>query len=348
MMDDRRVPPADRTAVRRVAADVWAIPVPIPDNPLKYVICYALEEPGGLVLVDPGWDADDSYAVLGAGLATLGATVGDVRGVIVTHFHPDHHGLAGRVRADSGAWVALHPADAEFFADSPAAVDRMLRVNEAWLRAAGADVDGDPEIADATGEVERRILMAAPDLHPLDGDRLPGTGRLTVVHTPGHTRGHVCLFDPDRRLLFGGDHLLPRISPNVGWHPMSGANPLADFLSSLDRVARLDGEVDLVLPAHEWTFTGAAARAKELTEHHGHRLNEVRRLLAAGPRTAWDLAQDLRWSRPWSALVPNLRRAALGEALAHLVLLLATGEVTRGFGSPQVWSLSPTGRLDNR
>ncbi|TDC58566.1 MBL fold metallo-hydrolase [Actinomadura sp. KC345] len=330
---------AERMAVRPVAPDVWAVPVPIPDNPLRYTVCYALEAAGGLVLLDPGWDADATYEALVSGLATLGGAVGDVRGVIVTHFHPDHHGLAGRVRAESGAWIALHDADARFFGSDAAAVEAMVRTNEVWMRAAGASVDDHPELADAEDEVVRRILLARPDIHPLDGDRLPGTGRLTVVHTPGHTPGHICLHDPDRRLLFGGDHLLPRISPNVGWHPMSGTNPLSDFLASLQRVAQLDAATDLVLPAHEWAFTGPAARAMELIRHHDERLAEVKGLLVAGPQTAWDLVQGLTWSRPWASLAPNLKRAALGEVLAHLVLLLSAGEVTRSMGPPEVWSM---------
>jgi glyoxylase-like metal-dependent hydrolase (beta-lactamase superfamily II) len=329
----------DRLAVSQVRSDVWAVPVPIPDNPLKYVVCYTIEVAGGLVIIDPGWDEESSYRSLVSGLSTVGATVSDVRGVIVTHAHPDHHGLAGRVRDESGAWVALHPADAELFGGDDA-IDKMLAVNERWLRAAGAGVDGAPELSDARDEVERRLRMARPDIEILDGERLPGTGSLAVVHTPGHTRGHVCLHDPDRRLLFAGDHLLPRISPNVGWHPMSGANPLADFLSSLRRVAGFD--VDLVLPAHEWRFTNPAARAEELVRHHEERLAEVRAVLVAGARTAWEVAQGLTWSRPWATLRPELKRAALGEALAHLVHLLADGKVVRTAGLPEVWTLTPS------
>jgi glyoxylase-like metal-dependent hydrolase (beta-lactamase superfamily II) len=240
------------------------------------------------------------------------------------------------VRAASGAWVALHPADAEFFGGAPA-VARMLAANERWLRDAGAGADEIDDLADARGEVEVRVLMARPDIELLDGDRLPGLGAVTVVHTPGHTRGHVCLHDPDRRLLFAGDHLLPRISPNVGWHPMSGPNPLRDFLGSLTRVAGLD--VDLVLPAHEWRFADGAARTDQLAEHHQLRLAEVLAILAEAPRPAWAVAQALTWSRPWASLRPPMKRAALGEALAHLVHLLAGGLVHRTTDRPQVWSV---------
>lgn len=86
--------------------------MPIPHNPLGYVRCYVLEAEGGLILVDPGWDDPDPYAVLMAGLAAIGAVPADISGVVVTHYHPDHGGLAGRIRQESGAWVAMHPADA--------------------------------------------------------------------------------------------------------------------------------------------------------------------------------------------------------------------------------------------
>src|SRR5580704_13092287 len=97
--------------VEQLAGDLWSIPVPIPNNPLRYVSSYAFGTGAGLVLMDPGWNADASWQALVAGLATIGASPEDVRGVLVTHMHFDHLGLAGRVRAASGAWVAMHPAD---------------------------------------------------------------------------------------------------------------------------------------------------------------------------------------------------------------------------------------------
>ena len=105
--DTQSLPP-----VELVQPGLWSIPVPIPDNPLRYVLVYALELDDGVALVDAGWDTPDAWDALVAGLAVAGGSISDVRAVVVTHIHPDHYGLAGRVRECSGAWVGLHPADA--------------------------------------------------------------------------------------------------------------------------------------------------------------------------------------------------------------------------------------------
>src|ERR1700676_1265991 len=98
--------------VERVRPGVWSIPVPLPNNSLRYVLVYAFETDAGPYIVDAGWNTDDAFNTLTAGLGQAGFEMSDVQGVLVTHIHPDHYGLAGRVREASGAWVALHPADA--------------------------------------------------------------------------------------------------------------------------------------------------------------------------------------------------------------------------------------------
>ena len=106
--DNQELPP-----VEQVRAGLWSIPVPIPNNPLRYVLVYAFElDGGGVALVDAGWNTDEAWGALGDGLTTAGGSISDVRAVLVTHIHPDHYGLAGRVREASGAWIGLHPADA--------------------------------------------------------------------------------------------------------------------------------------------------------------------------------------------------------------------------------------------
>src|SRR5689334_5968910 len=102
----------DLPPVDRVAPGVWSIPVPIPLSGLRYVLVYALELPGGVAVIDAGWDTDDAWNALVAGLAAVGYSPSDVRAIPITHIHPDHYGLAGRLREVSGAWIGLHPADA--------------------------------------------------------------------------------------------------------------------------------------------------------------------------------------------------------------------------------------------
>jgi len=164
---------------------------------------------------------------------------------------------------------------------------------------------------------------------------LPGWD-LVSLHTPGHSPGHVCFLDRTGRVLFSGDHVLPRISPSVALHAQQPANPLADFLDALRGVRDLD--VDEVLPAHEWRFRGLDVRVDQLLDHHRQRLDEAYAAVSSTPGlTCWEMTLRLRWSRDWSQIVGFMRRAAVGETLAHLVLLESTGRVSREGTRPVRW-----------
>src|SRR5580700_5939014 len=100
--------------VEQVAGGVWSVPVPIPDSPLRYVLSYLIEHPSGFVMVDTGWNHPDSWQALTEGLDACGIPLSAITGVLVTHVHPDHHGLSGTVREHSGAWIAMHEREADF------------------------------------------------------------------------------------------------------------------------------------------------------------------------------------------------------------------------------------------
>src|SRR5579862_7049738 len=124
--------------VELVRPGLWSIPVPIPNNPLRYVLVYAFETERGPYLIDAGWNTDDAWNTLVDGLEQTGQAMADVQGVLVTHIHPDHYGLAGRVRDASGAWVALHPADASLITARYEEPDDLLAKMETMLRRDGA------------------------------------------------------------------------------------------------------------------------------------------------------------------------------------------------------------------
>lgn len=329
---DRVLPP-----VEKVQDGLWSIPVPIPNNPLRYVLVYVLELDDGVALVDAGWDTEEAWTALTEGLAAAGGSVSDVRAVLVTHIHPDHYGLAGKVREASGAWVGLHPDDAALLpARYGAGVPDLLREMHDLLRTCAVPEQELGVLADASLPLIDYVRQVLPDRMIEDGDRLPLPGwDLRAVHTPGHSPGHLCFHDPGRRVLLSGDHVLPRITPNVGVHAQSAGNPLAEFVESLARVGALDPHVDEVLPAHEYRFAGIAARVEQLLGHHEHRLDEVR--AAALGRTTWELTAALSWSRPWDQVSGFMRRAAVAETLAHLVLLESRGSVRRS-GTPWRWA----------
>ncbi|MFD0682949.1 MBL fold metallo-hydrolase [Actinomadura fibrosa] len=318
---------------------LWSVPVPIPGNPLAYTLVYALESPRGPVLIDAGWEHEDAWAALRDGLAGFGLDVADVHGVVVTHFHPDHAGLAGRVREASGAWIGMHHADAE--------IVRMFRsvvaegthgaIETAALRRAGAD---EAELR-APGARERVDPPAAPDRELADGDLvdLPGR-RLRVVWTPGHSPGHICLHLEEGDRIFTGDHVLPRITPHIGLYPydLPAVDPLGDFLGSLGKISGMDA--DEVLPAHQYRFTGLTGRVREIIDHHEERLAEMTALLSSRPVTLWELTAGLTWRHPWEEMPLQARRMAAGEAAAHLRVLENRGVARRaGTADPLRYTL---------
>ncbi|MFC4535504.1 MBL fold metallo-hydrolase [Sphaerisporangium dianthi] len=332
MRTRRRPFSAQRTT--DMGGGVWSVPVPIPGNPLGYTLVYAVESPGGPVLVDAGWNHEDAWTALRDGLAAAGVDVREVRGVVVTHYHPDHAGLAGRVREESGAWIAMHEADA--------ALVRLIRsmpdgshgdFQAEMMRRAGAEAD-----ADEVRRFERPDPPAQPDRELRDGDLVDLPGRaLRVVWTPGHTPGHVCLHLEGADRLFTGDHILPGITPHIGLYPYDrqDIDPLGDFIASLKRVADLG--TAQALPAHEWAFAGIAARAAEIRAHHEDKLLRLRELMtecADRPLTIWQVAERMTWNRPWSELIAVQRGMAAGEAAAHLRTLESQGAVRREPGAP--------------
>ena len=323
--------------VELVRPGLWSIPVPLPNSSLRYVLVYALETDRGPYLIDAGWNTDDAYRALSAGLSKVGTRIEDVQGVLVTHIHPDHYGLAGRVREASGAWVALHPADAALLHDrydEPA--DLLTRI-AVMLRRDGAPSEEIETLQLSAMPVRMFVDMVMPDVLLDDGARpeVPGWD-LEAIWTPGHSPGHLCFWEAGNEVLLSGDHVLPRITPNITYHPQAGPNPLADFLDSLDKLERFSPTE--VLPAHEYRFFDLHARLGELRAHHDERFAEVLRAIDAGSTTSWEIASHMVWSRPWDQVTGYMRRAAVGEALAHLKSLEARGVVCVDEGEPARWS----------
>ncbi|MFE9630663.1 MBL fold metallo-hydrolase [Streptomyces sp. NPDC006463] len=332
--------PQDAPQVTDHGGGVWAIKVPIPDNPLGHTLVHVLDTDRGPVLVDTGWDDPESWDTLVAGLAGLGIAVADVHGVVITHHHPDHHGLSGQVRAASGAWIAMHAADTEVVVRTRSAEPGVwFDYMSEKLAAAGAPEEHLAPLRAARTSGRLRTLpglhAAVPDREIVPAELLPLAGRrLRAIWTPGHTPGHVCLHLeeqhpanlPGNGRLFSGDHLLPGISPHIGLYEAPedtrATDPLGDYLDSLERIGRL-GPAE-VLPAHQHAFTDAPARVRELLGHHEERLTGLWALLAE-PLTPWALAERMEWNRPWEQIPYGSRNIAVSEAEAHLRRLVKQG-----------------------
>ncbi|MFL4950771.1 MBL fold metallo-hydrolase [Streptomyces sp. MMS24-I31] len=315
---------------------VRSIAVPIPDNPLGHTLVYVVDTDRGPVLIDTGWDDPASWETLARGLAACGTSPAAIHGVVITHHHPDHHGLSERVRQASGAWVAMHAADiAVVRRTREARPERWFAYMAAKLTAAGAPEHHVAPLRTPRPRALPGLSPALPDREVIPGELLDLPGRrLRAIWTPGHTPGHVCLHLEERHpaqltgrgRLFSGDHLLPEITPHIGLYEgpddTTVTDPLGDYLASLERVADLAPAE--VLPAHQHTFTNAPARVRELLTHHEDRLTGLLALLAE-PLTPWQLAERMEWNRPWSQIPHPSRNIAVSEAEAHLRRLVKLG-----------------------
>ena len=314
-----------------VTPGVYRIPLPLPSDGLRAVNVYALVHGDDLVLIDSGWAITGARAVLDESLDALGCSAADVRRVLVTHVHRDHYTQAIYLRREFGTRVSLGIGERESLQASMDP-DRVPLQNQLrYLRMLGAG-----ELADRVAKLQaprdpHKTGWETPDGWLRDGEAIPhGARTLDVVATPGHTRGHVVFHDAGSQLLFAGDHVLPAITPSIGFEPVLSDDPLGAFLGSLTLMrSRPDARL---LPAHGPVTRSAHARVDELIAHHGLRLDETEAAVRGGARTVPEAAARLRWTRRERSLDdldPFNQMLAVSETAAHLQLLAAQGRVTR-------------------
>jgi glyoxylase-like metal-dependent hydrolase (beta-lactamase superfamily II) len=314
----------------RVTDGIHRIPLPLPMDGLKAVNVYVIEADDGLVLIDGGWSIEVARDLLERCLRDVGYGFGDIKRFLVTHIHRDHFTLATVLGHEYGADVVLgldeKPALDLLNGELPLEGNPFLDV----LRTAGAHEIADIWAAGDDGKRPDAAWWQYPDTW-LSGDQQVAVGSRTLdaVHTPGHTPGHYVFAEQAAGLLFAGDHVLPTITPSIGFTVPAVADPLGDFMASLTKVRSLP---DLtVLPAHGPVAPSSHARVDELLIHHEQRLELSLAALASGPRTAHQVAHDLSWTRhdhPYAELDEFAQGMASMETKAHLDLLAAQGRVT--------------------
>jgi glyoxylase-like metal-dependent hydrolase (beta-lactamase superfamily II) len=312
---------------------------------LRAVNVYVLETEQGLVLVDGGWAIDDSRKQLESSLAAIGYEVRDITRFLVTHVHRDHYTQASVVRREVGSHVSLG------IGDKPTLdLLRGARLGEdptvTQLRRYGAGPLAEQWARTISGDQPDVTHWGYPDAW-LDADvTLDIGGRaLEAVSTPGHTQGHYVFVDPAADLLFAGDHVLPTITPSIGFELVYAELPLGDFLGSLAKVRALP---DMrLLPAHGPVTESSHARIDELVAHHDQRLQLCLDAVESGLQTAHDVAAVLPWTRHERRLrdldVFNAGLATL-ETAAHLELLASQGRVDRADvdGAPRFQGMAAT------
>ncbi len=313
-----------------VAPGVHRIPLPLPMDGLRAVNVYVLEDGEGLVLIDGGWAIDASREELERALTGLGHDLRDVRRVLVTHVHRDHYTQAVAIRRAVGAEVSLGIGERTSVRSMMEGRAGILESQPALLRRLGAGDTADELAAVRVDLSETLAFYEEPDVWLEPGRVELATLSLDAVHTPGHTRGHLVFHAARQGLLFAGDHLLPSITPSIGFEPDRPPFPLRDYLGSLERVLELPDAT--LLPAHGPAGGSTHARAHALIAHHEQRLADTRAALVAGAGLASDVARILRWTsraRDFMELGLFDRMLAVLETAAHLDVLVLRGEVTR-------------------
>lgn len=320
----RRAPTAADLAIEEVGREIYRLPLAIPFE-VGPVNCYLVrrEEP---VLVDCGPRTRDAWAALVSHLAALGLAPKDLRHLVATHSHVDHHGnLARLAREAPDAWVYAHEDDAHLIFEFDASIDARVRSTSELFRFWGF-----PE--ESLAFVEKMYLsfkryaesLGRERYRPIAGEDTPvrlGPLALRALHAPGHTEGLVCLLlEEDGGLLFANDHILERITPNPTAYmpPYRGRKTgLADYLASLLRLREI--QAARVLPGHGPAFGGLARRIDEILAHHDVRSKKIAALLdAVEAKTTVALALEL-----WPEIPPGEYYLACREMHGHLDILEA-------------------------
>jgi glyoxylase-like metal-dependent hydrolase (beta-lactamase superfamily II) len=331
---------ADRYAwaepgVESLGDGLYRIPLPLPGDALKAVNVYAIASGDGVDLIDAGMALAQARERLTEALGQLGYGLGDIRNFFITHIHQDHYTLAVELRTTLRGQITLGEGE---------------RINMQAIREVADGKSepgfiemlypmGAPELADQIRQLlatrladpRPRLQWSDPDHWLADGAVLDLRSRtLRAIHTPGHTRGHVVFHDEAAAALFAGDHVLPHITPSIGFQPSITKLALRDYLDSLRLMLTLPDS--RLLPAHGPVCDSTHDRVNELLAHHEARLEQALEVASAGPVTALEAARVIPWTRRQRKLADldvMSQLLAVGETAAHLEVLVIRGQLAR-------------------
>ncbi len=314
-----------------IIAGVHQIKVPFPKGIPEHTNVYVVEGSEGNILIDSGWDSTESLWALREGLTNDRLKLRDIKKIVITHIHPDHYGLASKIKQLCGAKIAMHRIEAELINSRYKDFDRLLKETEEELRRNGVPQAELPQLKDASLWMNQFVTPDSPDVTLDSGDIISnGSFEIEVLWTPGHSPGHICLYEPTKKLLFSGDHILYDTTPHIGFHPQSGDNPLGDYISSLEKLKRRS--VNFILPGHGPAFNGLKLRIGGILYHHEQRKRNIMNALSDGLKTAYQIAEGIPWMPDQGGvafrdLASWDRRLAVMETIAHLKLLAAEDKV---------------------
>lgn len=310
--------------IKQVLPDIYRIEIPLPNNPLKATNAYFIRGDKKNLLVDNGFNCDESRQAMDEAIKQLNISM-ETTDLFITHLHSDHAGLTKYLATpDTTVWMGKH--DSEIVAASRASSHWIIFnefVHLSGLAAGGLEEDftKHPGYKYASEVFTDFTIINEGDIIAV------GDYSFQCIWTPGHTPGHMCLYDPDQKLLISGDHILGKITPNITlWKP--DEDVLGQYLESLDKVAHLN--IDKILPGHRYILNDCQGRIEELKLHHQRRLENTMDIIGSQTMSAAQVASQMRWDlsyKDWQDFPWGQKLFATGEAMSHLYHLHTTGEL---------------------
>ncbi|MBU1182510.1 MAG: MBL fold metallo-hydrolase [Proteobacteria bacterium] len=309
---------------------LYRIKIPLPESPLKYLNSYVVKSDDRNLIIDTGFNRKECLDAMNNGLKEINVDLADCD-FFITHLHADHFGLISKLAAETSKIYFSRP-DKEII-ESWEGFEPMIEY---------AGKNGFPENELRTALHQHPGYKYGsdwmPDMSVLeDGETITyGNYCFECVETPGHTLGHICLYEAGKKILIAGDHILSDITPNIQcWSDKE--NPLEKYLSSLDKVRKLD--VDLVLPGHRRLFKEHKDRIDELKRHHEKRAEEILVILKKGSGSAFEVASFMTWDikfDSWNDFPVAQKWFATGEAISHLRFLEEKQLLTKEKNNPGI------------
>jgi len=323
----------------RITAGIYQLSIPV-NSSLRTINCYLLKDGTDAYLVDAAWPMEGTWEKLMELLQEADVEPSRLTGIILTHAHHDHVGYLERLQALTGAPVLLHPAE-ESAQTTALTRDPISQATwQSWYERHGVPSQTGTTMLSSRSP-HNRIDWTNPRW--LSPGEVVGIGSMNweVVWTPGHSPGHICLLERNRRLLVTGDHVLPHESPNVSVRPNLALNPLGSYIASLHELQTLP--VDQGLPGHGEVFGDFQQVVRSLIDHHGARFSDILAALGPVPMDAYQVACQIPWVRRlkgFGELEPFDQFLAFGETLAHLECLVGWGKARKTLlaSDHPVWS----------
>src|SRR5699024_3816163 len=288
------------------------IPVPFP---MKYVYCYLMKNDSGYTMVDTGFHYSKATQAWEEIFNKLRLAPGDIHTIVLTHFHPDHSGLAGWMQAKTGANVWMSEVDLKMMQLAFGEGEDQKRQVEKLLTDHGVPSRLREEIHINLQKVKRHVQPLHKVKDPNQDNIILDNRTWEVIETPGHSEGHLCFYEKKEKILLAGDMILDKITPNISLWPGGSKYPLYDYLNSLKKLEQLP--IKEAWPGHGEIIYHVPQRLATLIHHHKDRLEKIS--LLATNKSGFEITSELFKDRE---LNPHQWRFAISETLAHLEYLV--------------------------